>query len=335
MQALVYLGPREVIYKDNAPEPRPEPGQVVVQVSRVGICGSDLHGYLGKSKIRVPPLIMGHEFTGHIVEAASGFRQGQRVVVQPLVSCGECRYCRSGRSEICLQRKVLGAHLPGAFADQVAAPAGNVYPLPDDLSLSTGALVEPLANAVHMISLARESLFGDVVVIGAGTLGLLTLQAALLAGAQRAIVADTDDGRLAVARSLGASATVNPRADDLVAAVRDITGGGADVVVDAVGHSVTRQQAVACCANGGTAILLGLADVETSLNCLDITNRQVRVQGSYGSNDSDFRAALRLLTSGRIDTASWVSEMPLRDGARAFQRLTDSPQGLVKVVFSL
>jgi len=324
-----------VIYKDNAPEPRPEPGQVVVQVSRVGICGSDLHGYLGKSKIRVPPLIMGHEFTGHIVEAASGFRQGQRVVVQPLVSCGECRYCRSGRSEICLQRKVLGAHLPGAFADQVAAPADNVYPLPDDLSLSTGALVEPLANAVHMISLARESLFGDVVVIGAGTLGLLTLQAALLAGAQRAIVADTDDGRLAVARSLGASATVNPRADDLVAAVRDITGGGADVVVDAVGHSVTRQQAVACCANGGTAILLGLADVETSLNCLDITNRQVRVQGSYGSNDSDFRAALRLLTSGRIDTASWVSEMPLRDGARAFQRLTDSPQGLVKVVFSL
>ncbi len=324
-----------MIYKDNAPEPRPEPGQVVVQVSRVGICGSDLHGYLGKSKIRVPPLIMGHEFTGHIVEAASGFRQGQRVVVQPLVSCGECRYCRSGRSEICLQRKVLGAHLPGAFADQVAAPADNVYPLPDDLSLSTGALVEPLANAVHMISLARESLFGDVVVIGAGTLGLLTLQAALLAGAQRAIVADTDDGRLAVARSLGASATVNPRADDLVAAVRDITGGGADVVVDAVGHSVTRQQAVACCANGGTAILLGLADVETSLNCLDITNRQVRVQGSYGSNDSDFRAALRLLTSGRIDTASWVSEMPLRDGARAFQRLTDSPQGLVKVVFSL
>lgn len=324
-----------MIYKDNAPEPRPEPGQVVVQVSRVGICGSDLHGYLGKSKIRVPPLIMGHEFTGHIVEAAGGFGQGQRVVVQPLVSCGECRYCRSGRSEICLQRKVLGAHLPGAFADQVAAPAGNVYPLPDDLSLSTGALVEPLANAVHMISLARESLFGDVVVIGAGTLGLLTLQAALLAGAQRAIVADTDDGRLAVARSLGASATVNPRADDLVAVARDITGGGADVVVDAVGHSVTRQQAVACCANGGTAILLGLADVETSLNCLDITNRQVRVQGSYGSNDSDFRAALRLLTSGRIDTASWVSEMPLRDGARAFQRLTDSPQGLVKVVFSL
>lgn len=324
-----------MIYKDDAPEPRPEPGQVVVQVSRVGICGSDLHGYLGKSKIRVPPLIMGHEFTGHIVEAAGGFGQGQRVVVQPLVNCGECRYCRSGRSEICLQRKVLGAHLPGAFADQVAAPAGNVYPLPDDLSLSTGALVEPLANAVHMISLARESLFGDVVVIGAGTLGLLTLQAALLAGAQRAIVADTDDGRLAVARSLGASATVNPRADDLVAVARDITGGGADVVVDAVGHSVTRQQAVACCANGGTAILLGLADVETSLNCLDITNRQVRVQGSYGSNDSDFRAALRLLTSGRIDTASWVSEMPLCDGARAFQRLTDSPQGLVKVVFSL
>lgn len=324
-----------MIYKDDAPEPRPEPGQVVVQVSRVGICGSDLHGYLGKSKIRVPPLIMGHEFTGHIVEAAGGFGQGQRVVVQPLVSCGECRYCRSGRSEICLQRKVLGAHLPGAFADQVAAPAGNVYPLPDDLSLSTGALVEPLANAVHMMSLARESLFGDVVVIGAGTLGLLTLQAALLAGAQRAIVADTDDERLAVARSLGASATVNPRADDLAAVVRDITGGGADVVVDAVGHSVTRQQAVACCANGGTAILLGLADVETSLNCLDITNRQVRVQGSYGSNDSDFRAALRLLTSGRIDTASWVSEMPLCDGARAFQRLADSPQGLVKVVFSL
>jgi threonine dehydrogenase-like Zn-dependent dehydrogenase len=324
------------------PEPRVAPGEVLVRVREVGICGSDLHGYLGKSKIRIPPLVMGHEFTGVVAETdpqrgprVAGLERDQRVVVQPLVTCGECRYCRAGRTEICPRRKVLGAHLPGAFADYVVAPAGNVYPLPEALSFREGALVEPLANAVHMITLGRDALFADVVVIGAGTLGLLTLQAALLSGAQRVVVADTDAGRLAVARDLGAHTTVNPRDADLVAAVHEHTDGGAALVVDAVGHSVTRQQSVACCANGGTAILLGLADVETTLNCLDITNRQLRVQGSYGSNDADFRAAIRLLAAGRVASAPWVTAMPLRDGAQAFDRLVNAPAGLVKVIFSV
>src|ERR687885_499557 len=156
MQALVYTAPRRLEIQDLV-TPRPEGNEVVVRVSACGICGSDVHGFLGKSRIRIPPAILGHEFTGRVAdvgEAVTGISVGDRVVIQPVVGCGVCPWCQSGRPNICPRRQLIGAHRPGAFAEYVTVPARVVYHLPDSLSDLDGALVEPLGNAMHMLDLA-------------------------------------------------------------------------------------------------------------------------------------------------------------------------------------
>jgi 2-desacetyl-2-hydroxyethyl bacteriochlorophyllide A dehydrogenase len=337
MQALVYTAPRAVEVRD-WPEPRPGYGEVLVQVHAAGLCGSDLHGFLGHSKIRVPPMVMGHEFAGEIVELGPGVERlavGDRVTVQPLVGCGHCAQCLSGYPNACADRRLMGGHLQGAFAQRIAAPQQLVYRLPNHVSYAQAAMVEPLANGMHMARLAPAS-YQDVVVIGAGTLGLMTLQAYKATGARRVVVLDRAADRLAVATRLGADATGNTADSDAGAVVSGaLAGAQPSIVVDAVGHTVTRQQALALVAPRGTVVLLGLAEAESSLDFLSAINREVRLQCSYGSRDEDFRDALNLIADGRADVTSWVEPMRLDQGQETFTRLVDDPRGLVKAVFMI
>lgn len=336
MQALVYTAPRAMELRE-WPEPEPGHGEVLVRVRAASICGSDLHGFLGHSKIRVPPMVMGHEFAGDVIALGAAVHDlavGDRVAVQPLVGCGRCALCLAGQPHICPERRLMGGHIQGAFAERIASPRHLVYKLPDHVSYAQGALVEPLANGVHMARLADVP-YADVVVIGAGTLGLMALQACRAAGARRVVAVDTAANRLEVAARLGAHATVNPSSGDAAMAVHAaLAGARPSVVMEAVGHAVTRRQALEMVAPGGTVVLLGLAEAESTLDILSAINREVRLQGSYGSRDADFRAALALIAAGRADVTSWVEHVTLDRGQEVFTRLADAPRGLVKAIFT-
>jgi threonine dehydrogenase-like Zn-dependent dehydrogenase len=336
MKGLVYTAPFQVEVQA-LPEPAPGPDEVVVRVAACGICGSDISGFQGKSRIRVPPMVMGHEFGGRIAavgESAPGLVVGQRVVVQPIVGCGHCAYCLNGRPNICPRRELIGGQRPGAFAEYVKAPARLVYPVSESLSDRAATLVEPLGNAVHMLGLAGGALDRSVVVLGAGTLGLLTVALARLAGARRVIVTDVDTRRLEVASRLGADIAVNAREEGMTQRILDELPDGAEVVIDAAGYTPSRRQAIALASPGSTVVLLGLSDPTSELSVLDIINREIAVRGSYASTDAEFRHAIAILEDGKIESESWLRDASLEEGQRYFDGLIAHESELVKVVFS-
>ncbi len=209
MQALVWKGPRRMALETHD-EPQPAADEALLRVRAAGVCGSELEGYLGLSSLRVPPLVMGHEFSGEIVTLngdASGLRLGQLVTANPLVSCGHCPVCHTGRRYLCPHRALLGAHRPGGFAAYVAVPIAQLIPLPEHLTPTLGALAEPFAVALHAVGLARLSPGEAAVVWGAGSIGLLTVCAARLARAEPIIAVDTNPARLVAATALGAHPT--------------------------------------------------------------------------------------------------------------------------------
>ena len=328
MKALVYSDWDRLEVRD-VPRPSPKPGEVVVSVAAVGICGSELEGFVTRSPRRTPPLIMGHEFCGEIQEVGegvSGYRSGDRVVVNSVISCGRCEVCRDGQTHLCPEREVFGMKRPGGFAELCAVPVSTLLPLPEKVSPLQGALVEPLANGVHALSLVARRFPETVLVIGAGTIGLMALQVAKAMGAFRLVAADTNERRLEVARSLGAEPVFNPARGDLVAAVREFTRGrGADVVVDAVGASATRRQAVAASRPGGEVIWIGLHEDVTEVSGFDVVLGERRISGSYAVTPRDLQAAIGLFAHGKIEIAPWVKPFPLAEGARVFRDLVTAP----------
>lgn len=328
MKALVYPDWDQLEVRD-VPEPKPRPGEVVVRVAAVGICGSELEGFANRSPRRTPPLIMGHEFCGEVQEVGegvSGHRPGDRVVVNSVISCGRCQACRDGQSHLCPEREVFGMKRPGGFAELCAVPASTLLPLPEKVSPVEGALVEPLANGVHALSLVAQRLPETVLVIGAGTIGLMALQVAKAMGAFRLVCADTNERRLEVAHTLGAEPVFNPVRGDLVSAIREFTRGrGADVVIDAVGASVTRRQAVAASRPGGEVVWIGLHEDATELSGFDVVLGERRVSGSYAVTPRDLQTAIGLFAHGKIEVAPWVRPFSLSEGARVFRQLITAP----------
>ncbi len=338
MQSLVWEAPRVMALRQTL-APVLAPGEVLVRVAYAGICGSELSGYLGHNALRVPPLVMGHEFAGTVAalspearELAPHLQLGQAVTVNPLVSCGACAYCSSGRQHLCPRRQLIGAHRPGAYAGFVAVPAGQVLPLPSAVSLATGALTEPVACGVHIAELAGDVVDEDVLVLGAGPIGLLALQALRLAGARRVFVADLNPDRLAMAADLGAEA-IDPRAQDTVAALRQATvQAGVAVAVDAVGAAATRSQCIAATRSGGAVILSGLHEEASSLPVADIIRREIVVRGSFGYTPANFATALAWLAEGRVRLHPWIVEAPLDEGGAWFERLVAGEGTVAKVL---
>jgi L-iditol 2-dehydrogenase len=336
VKALVYSDWDQLETREVA-EPTPKAGEVVVRVAAAGICGSELEGFITRSPRRTPPLIMGHEFCGEVRDIGKGvpgYRPGDRVVVNSVISCGRCDDCRDGRSHLCREREVFGMRRPGGFAELCAVPASVLLPLPEKVSPVQGALVEPLANAVHALSLTRQRFPDTVVVIGAGTIGLMVLQVAKTAGAFRLVAVDVNDRRLEVAHQLGAEPVLNPRSDDVVAAVREFTRGrGADLAVDAVGAAETRRAAVAATRPGGETVWLGLHDDPTQLSGFDVVLGERTITGSYAVTPRDLQTAIGLFVHGKIGLAPWVRPFPLNEGARVFRELvTAPPQDYIKAV---
>ena len=334
MRAVVWRGPNQMSLDEWA-RPGVTAGWVAIRPEAAGICGSEVEGYVGRQPNRRPPLVMGHEFAGVVVEIGTGADAawlGRRVAVNPIVSCRACSLCAAGRRNLCPRRRLIGVHEPGGFAELVTAPQANLAVLPEGVGPQLGALVEPLANGVHAASLA---LGGPIVgvggVIGAGAIGLLALQATANACRSRLHVLELDVRRRELAATLGATA-VHGSPEDLLQGLREDTSGlGADFVIDAVGRESTRRLAVEAVRPGGTVVLLGLHDDVTSLSGHDLVRREVSVTGSYAYTDADFSQALALLAGGRVGIGELPAVQPLESTPALFARLAEGPTLEVKL----
>jgi threonine dehydrogenase-like Zn-dependent dehydrogenase len=325
MRALIWNGPGRLAL-ETRPEPVAEAGEVLLKVLTVGICGSEVEGYLGESAIRKPPLIMGHECAGEVVAAGSGVTgvaTGDLVALNPLLSCGRCARCHEGQQQQCPDRQLVGAHRAGAFAEYVAVPAENVYALPNGTSDVAGALTEPLACCLHAIDRAGIGIGGRAAVIGFGSLGVLLTQALRWAGLQEIVVVEPDPARREIALALGATTALDAGA----AGAGDLS---LDAAFDTVGKGVTRGLAVDVLRTGGTALLLGLHDPGFPIDGNAFLRRELTLVSSYAYNRRSFARAVDVLP--RVSLDGWISFGGLDDGPASFRSLVERPTGPPKIV---
>jgi 2-desacetyl-2-hydroxyethyl bacteriochlorophyllide A dehydrogenase len=320
----------------DAPDPHPGPGEVVIATRASAICGSDLHGFREASPRRIPPLVMGHETVGVIDATGEGVDPvlvGRRVVLKPIVACGACEDCRAGDINHCATGRLVGRDLPGGFAERFAVPAAAAVPIPEDLPDDVATLTEPLANAVHVAS--RGVRAGDrVLVVGAGPIGVLMARAALLFGAAEVHITDPVADRLRLAEAQGAVAL--DAGGDAAEAVREATGGrGPDLVVDAAGFEATWALGLRAVRTGGRIFQVGLGAASGSLDYFAVLGKEVTITGSYAWTHDDFARSLELLGAGELDTTGWITRVPLEDGQRAFEELTGGEPGRFKVVLEV
>ena len=307
MKALVLRGAYDIGVEDR-PEPRCEPGAVVIRVIATGICGSDFHGYSGENGRRHPGQVMGHETVGRIDELGdevSGFSIGQLVTVNPVMGCGACPACQSGQQQWCSRRVVLGVapEISAAFADRVTVRAENVVALPEEMPEELGALVEPLAVGYHAVRRGGAGADDRLLVIGGGPIGQACLLAARRAGVSALAVSDVSPSRRELCARLGAR-VIDPTSQDLAEAVTAQLGGPATLVIDAVGVDKTVADAFAASGLGARIVLVGMGSPRLELDAYAVSTGERTLIGAFTYTADDF-----------AETAAWVGTVP--DGIEA------------------
>ncbi len=324
----------QVLVRD-AEVPVPGPGEALVRTTLVGICGSDTHALAGHHPLLYPPYVPGHEAIGVVEALGEGVDSpalGTRVLLKPNLPCGDCENCRSERSNCCQTLAWVGcdpsgAH-PGAMADLFLAPARNLYPLPEQVSDQQAALVECLATPVHAARMAGDLTGRRVVVMGAGTIGVLMLVAARMAGAQTLVVTDLEPAKRDRAVQLGADAAVDAAstsfADDVVAAL----GGKAEVVFDCVAVEASARQWTSIVRRGATICIVGVPNRDFTVPMPLIQDWELRVQGCAAYTEVDVEQAIRI--GAEIPADLIICEVrPLEDAAAAFEQASRSTSGKV------
>jgi 2-desacetyl-2-hydroxyethyl bacteriochlorophyllide A dehydrogenase len=323
--------------------PTPKAGEVLIKVKAVSICGSDFGGYKGGSAMRVPPLIMGHEFSGEIAvldEDIENLSMGQRVGVITNLFCGECADCKSGLGNVCDNRRIIGTTMMagpynGAMADFVVAPASKIMVLPEKVSFNECALAEPLA-----ISLRATKHIGDVkgktvAVYGTGPIGLLAIQCLHFYGAEQIIAIDIVDDRLDMAVKCGANVTINSAKEDVLAATRKLTNGvGVDVIMDAAGVPATVNGGIDVVRNGGKIIWIGLAVPKFEFDYKHAVCKEITFQCSY-MYTTEMEEGIELIKTGKIDVAQIITGIyPMSEGPRLFEELASGNSKEIKVILT-
>ncbi len=342
MKALVLEEYNQLTYMD-VPDPQVGPDDVLVRVKASGICGSDVHGMDGSTGRRIPPLIMGHEAAGVVTQVGSNvdnFHPGARVTFDSTVYCGACFFCRRGEINLCDHRRVLGVSCgdyrqQGTFAEYVAVPRHILYPLPENISFEQSAMVEPCSVAFHAAAITPLSLNDTAVVVGAGIIGLLLIQALRASGCGQIIAVDLAPERLALAQQLGADKGLNPTDDDAVAVIKKMTGKrGADAAFDAVGINASFKTALNSLRKGGALTLIGNLAAEVGLALQTVVTGEISVRGSCASR-GDYPACLDMIARGAVRVDPLISATaPLSEGAHWFQRLYQKEPGLIKVMLN-
>lgn len=340
MKALVLTAYNHFEYKD-VTKPTIGPDEVLIQVKACGICGSDVHGMDGSTGRRQPPVVMGHEASGVIAEAGANvneWKAGDRVTFDSTVYCGKCHFCRRGQINLCDNRRVLGVscdeyRMHGAFAEYVAVPQHILYRLPDNLRFEQAAMVETLSVAFHAVERTKISLNDTAVIVGAGMVGLLVVQALRIAGCGEIIAVDLDQGRLDLACKVGADVGLKSDECDVAQEVFKRTANrGADVAFEVVGIPSTINTAVAALRKGGSLTMIGNLSQTVEMPLQALVTREISVYGSCASA-GEYPACLDMIARRTVDVDSLLSATPpLSDGDTWFKRLYDQEPGLLKVV---
>ncbi len=340
MKALVLREYGRLVYEE-VEAPRIESDEVLVKVEACGICGSDVHGLDGSTGRRQPPLIMGHEASGVVEKtgpAVQGWAAGDRVTFDSTIYRLDDWYTRRGLCNLGDGRRVLGVspgdyRQHGAFAEYVAVPQHVLYRLPAGMSFEHAAMVEPVAVAVHAVSLTPLAVGDTALVVGAGMIGLCLVQVLRAAGCVRVLAVDVQADKRALARRLGADAALDPREADVAGTVAADTGGrGADVAFEAVGIGDTLRTAILSVRRGATVTIVGNLAPSVEIPLQVVVTRQLRLQGS-AAIAGEYPAALDLIEQGKVDVDALLSAVaPLAEGAAWFERLYRKEPGLMKVI---
>ena len=331
MKALVYTGVEELTYREEK-DPVDKEGESILQVHASGICGSDMHAYHGKDERRIPPLILGHEVSGKIL---NGKFKDKTAVLNPLITCGKCEYCESKREHLCPNRVLLGMNRPyerqGAFAELITVPDTNIYDVPDKLDIKEAAVAEPTAVSLHAVLMAENSSkkhLGEcrTLVQGAGAIGLLcSLILSKIKGNLDITISDPNNLRLKECSKYVDAKFVGP-------SDKDVKPDSFDLVFDTVGLEVSRQQAISVVKPGGTIIHIGLTQPAGEFNFRKATLQEVTFIGTYCYTNEDFRETIQILANKDIGNLDWIEYRDLKKGAEAFKQIHDGTCSAPKIV---
>jgi 2-desacetyl-2-hydroxyethyl bacteriochlorophyllide A dehydrogenase len=302
MQAAVYNGPKSLDVVDYK-LPSLSQDELLIKVNACGICGTDFHIFEGNAPAKIP-VIIGHEYAGEIVEIGKnvkGFRIGDHIAINPNIHCGYCQYCKKGKINLCENLKALGVTLNGGIAQYSIVPLSQAYLIPNDFPLSFAAFTEPLSCCIHGIEKADIKLNDSIVIVGTGTIGLIMIQLARLKGASKVIAVDVSDEKLTLSRKFNADYTFNIKKDNPEKTIKDLTSGGADVVIECAGNSSALKTSLNLVKKGGTVVLFGLADNKDfiELYLQSFFHKEASIKSSL-LNPFTFQPAVDLLVSGKI-----------------------------------
>jgi len=328
MKALVYTNPKQLNYQDE-PMPTIKEDEELVRIDAVGICGSDMHAYLGHDERRVAPLILGHEAAGIVEE---GSMKGQQVIINPLVTCGSCSACISGRSNICKKREIISmAPRQGAFAQYVSMPTKNLIPVPDNMDISKAALAEPIATGWHAVIVALKALQKPIpqckaLVIGGGAVGLATALSLNAKGCKDIFLSETNQSRRDTVDKENICKSFSPIDNDIV------DDSSIDIVIDCVGSKITRAFASQKVTPGGVFAHVGLSDNLDGLDIRKFTLQEIVFCGVYTYTYEDFKDAVDAMSNGALGELSWYEERPLSQGNNAFKDLLEGKVSSAKII---
>ena len=331
MQALVYTDTQTLTFKEEK-NPNLKYGESIIKVFASGICGSDMHAYHGKDNRRIPPLILGHEVSGTIDK---GKEIGKKVVLNPLITCRACDYCKNKREHLCLKRIILGMNRPierqGGFAEYVSIPDKNIYELPKNIDMKEAPIAEPCAVALHAVELGEKNLFKSIneskaLVIGAGAIGLLCgLILSKIKHCKEIAIVETNDKRLKESLKY-------LDADGFKPNNKNLPSDSFDIVFDTVGLEATRRQAISSVKPGGIIIHIGLTQPGGSFDFRKTTLQEITFIGTYCYTNKDFEKTLNILNNKEIGSLEWIQYRKLKDGSLAFKEIHDGSCSAPKII---
>jgi L-iditol 2-dehydrogenase len=339
MRQAVLEQPRRVILRQ-VPQPEPGPGQVLLKIKEIGVCGSDIHAWHGKHPYIRCPIVQGHEFSGQVVKVGPGtrgLRPGDKATVMPQVVCGTCYSCRHGDYHICSSLKVIGCQVDGAAQEYFAVDAGLVCRLPSGVSYEIGATIEPVAVGAHAMSRLGSVKGKRLLILGAGPIGNLAAQTARALGAASVMITDVNDFRLGIAERCGIPHRVNPAKEDLGEALRRAFGeDGADAILECVGIQQTIEQAIAISRKGAAVVVVGVFGQKPVVDVGLIQDKELRIAGTLMYKAEDYRTAIRLLASRAVDPLPLITQrFPFAEYGAAYEHIERERESTMKVLIDV
>lgn len=339
MKQAVMIAPGQIRFRE-IERPKPLPQEILIEVKRIGICGSDIHVYHGLHPYTNYPIVQGHEVSGVIAEIGAnvtGFSKGEQVVFMPQISCGTCYSCRNHMEHICDRLKVMGFQANGAAQEYFSVPASKVLKVPVNISLDQAAMIEPLAVAIHALSRYGDVSGKSVIVLGAGTIGNLVAQAAQSLGASKVLITDISEFKLALARACGISLTINSNQVNLGDELMKTLGPDkADVILECVGFQDTISQAIEHARKGSVIVVVGVFGKKPCIDLGLVQDRELTITGTLMYQKKDYECAIQLISQGLLNLDTMITHrFQFSDYPQAYRVIEELEGDYLKVIIEM